>query len=167
MGTYLNPGNSGFERIIKGQYIDKSGMISVINERIGTTDNLFCISRPRRFGKSFAAQMLCAYYDKTCDSSALFDSLICFLHLRSFPDRRIPFINDHDKLVDGQLDSVNQSRGKCFICFQFRIGRHKLFCHFSLDIGYDICFAGFTHDIGHIKINHIILIQMTAVSCAL
>ena len=28
---------------------------------------------PRRFGKSYAAQMLCAYYDKTCDSHALFD----------------------------------------------------------------------------------------------
>ena len=75
MGTYLNPGNSGFERIVKGKYVDKTGMISVVNERIGTTDNLFCISRPRRFGKSFAAQMLCAYYDKTCDSAMLFDTL--------------------------------------------------------------------------------------------
>ena len=28
---------------------------------------------PRRFGKSFAAQMLCAYYDCSCDSHALFD----------------------------------------------------------------------------------------------
>ena len=75
MGTYLNPGNSRFERIVKVKYVDKTGMISVINERIGTTDNLFCISRPRRFGKSFAAQMLCAYYDKTCDSAMLFDTL--------------------------------------------------------------------------------------------
>ena len=33
------------------------------------------LSRPRRFGKSFAAQMLCAYYDKTCDSAGLFDDL--------------------------------------------------------------------------------------------
>ena len=36
---------------------------------------LTCISRPRRFGKSFAAKMLCAYYDKTCDSSQLFGDL--------------------------------------------------------------------------------------------
>ncbi len=75
MGTYLNPGNSGFEAIRKTSYVDKSGMISLINQTIGTTHKLTCVSRPRRFGKSFAAQMLCAYYDKTCDSAALFDDL--------------------------------------------------------------------------------------------
>ena len=70
MGMYLNPGNSGFSRICRGYYVDKTGMIAQVNDSIGTPDNLICISRPRRFGKSFAAQMLCAYYDKTCDSSA-------------------------------------------------------------------------------------------------
>ena len=73
MGTYLNPGNSGFEDICRGRYVDKAGMIALINDTIGTPDKLTCISRPRRFGKSFAAQMLCAYYDKTCDSGELFD----------------------------------------------------------------------------------------------
>ena len=55
MGTYLNPGNSGFERIVNSEYIDKTGLISIINKTIGTTKNLTCISRPRRFGKSYAA----------------------------------------------------------------------------------------------------------------
>ena len=73
MGTYLNPGNGGFERIAKSGYIDKTGMIGIINNRINTTNNLICISRPRRFGKSYAAQMLCAYYDHTCNSHSLFD----------------------------------------------------------------------------------------------
>ncbi len=36
-------------------------------------EKLTCVSRPRRFGKSFAAKMLCAYYDCSCDSHALFD----------------------------------------------------------------------------------------------
>lgn len=72
MGTYLNPGNSGFERILRSGYVDKTSMISLINQRIDTTWNLICVSRPRRFGKSFAAQMLSAYYDKTCDSRLLF-----------------------------------------------------------------------------------------------
>lgn len=45
----------------------------MINDTIETPRRLTCISRPRRFGKSFAAQMLCAYYDKTCDSSHLFE----------------------------------------------------------------------------------------------
>ena len=72
MGMYVNPGNSGFADICRGDYIDKTGLIALINEVIETPYKLTCISRPRRFGKSYAAQMLCAYYDKTCDSSALF-----------------------------------------------------------------------------------------------
>lgn len=72
MGTYLNPGNSGFAEILRSDYVDKTGMISLINATIGTKQKLTCISRPRRFGKSYAAQMLCAYYDRTCDSHELF-----------------------------------------------------------------------------------------------
>ncbi|MBO6297367.1 MAG: AAA family ATPase, partial [Lachnospiraceae bacterium] len=73
MGTYLNPGNSGFARITGTDYIDKTGLIGLLNRTIGTTRNQICVSRPRRFGKSYAAQMLCAYYDKTCDSHELFE----------------------------------------------------------------------------------------------
>lgn len=76
MGTYLNPGNSGFTGIRNGAYIDKSGLIGLINRTIDTPMRLTCVSRPRRFGKSFAAKMLCAYYDKTCDSSDLFKDLV-------------------------------------------------------------------------------------------
>lgn len=75
MGNYLNIGNAGFQTIRKGLYIDKSGMISFINSTLGTMDKLTCVSRPRRFGKSFAAKMLCAYYDKSCDSRNLFADL--------------------------------------------------------------------------------------------
>lgn len=75
MGKYLNLGNAGFRAIRKGLYVDKTGMISFINSTLGTKDKLTCVSRPRRFGKSFAAQMLCAYYDKSCDSRELFDEL--------------------------------------------------------------------------------------------
>ena len=73
MGIYLNPGSSGFQRIINSEYVDKTGLIHLINDVIDTVDNLVCVSRPRRFGKSFAAQMLCAYYDCSCDSHVLFD----------------------------------------------------------------------------------------------
>lgn len=75
MGMYLNPGNSGFTGIRNDIYVDKSGLIRLVNETIGTPRRLTCISRPRRFGKSFAAKMLCAYYDKTCDSAGLFADL--------------------------------------------------------------------------------------------
>ena len=73
MGTYLNPGNKGFQKILQSEYVDKTGMIALINKTIGTTGMLTCISRPRRFGKSYAAKMFCAYYDCSCDSRELFD----------------------------------------------------------------------------------------------
>ncbi|MDE6517459.1 MAG: AAA family ATPase, partial [Acetatifactor sp.] len=75
MGIYLNPGNSGFASVRNDIYVDKSGLIELINQTIDTPRHLTCVSRPRRFGKSFAAKMLCAYYDKTCDSAQLFEDL--------------------------------------------------------------------------------------------
>ena len=73
MGTYVNPGNQAFRRISDPNYVDMTGLIRLINERVGGADSLVCISRPRRFGKSYAAKMLAAYYDCSCDSRELFD----------------------------------------------------------------------------------------------
>lgn len=73
MGTYVNPGNSGFSLVLRGEYVDKTEMITLLNQSIDTPRMLTCVSRPRRFGKSYAAKMLCAYYDCSCDSHALFD----------------------------------------------------------------------------------------------
>ena len=75
MGMYINPGNEGFATCRRTEYVDKSGLIGVVNRTIGTKRKLSLISRPRRFGKSTAAQMLSAYYDKSCDSAGLFDDL--------------------------------------------------------------------------------------------
>lgn len=75
MGKYLNIGNAGFKSMTKDIYVDKTGMIGFINSTLGTARKLTCVSRPRRFGKSFAAKMLCAYYDKSCDSHDLFKGL--------------------------------------------------------------------------------------------
>jgi len=77
MGEYLNPGNDAFHSIRKGIYVDKTDLIDYINSTINITPGRFTsFSRPRRFGKSFAAKMLCAYYDKSCDSHLLFDDLV-------------------------------------------------------------------------------------------
>ncbi|MCD8109491.1 MAG: ATP-binding protein [Clostridiales bacterium] len=76
MGKYLNPGNRGFRAIRNGTYVDKTGLIAFVNSTINISpDRLTCFSRPRRFGKSYAAKTLCAYYDKTCDSGDLFEGL--------------------------------------------------------------------------------------------
>ena len=74
MGAYLNPGNSRYQEILQSEYVDKTGLIALINNTVGTREKLSCISRPRRFGKSYAAMMLCAYYDCSCDSRGLFRS---------------------------------------------------------------------------------------------
>ena len=75
MGNYVNTGNAGFAATVRDTYVDKTELISFINSTLGTKRKLTCVSRPRRFGKSYAAQMLCAYYDKSCDSENLFAGL--------------------------------------------------------------------------------------------
>ena len=76
MGIYLNPGNENFRRTLAAKiYVDKTMMIEQMNEFIDEGNNYICISRPRRFGKTIAGNMLSAYYSKGCDSSELFAPL--------------------------------------------------------------------------------------------
>ena len=75
MGIYINIGNAGFKRALNGEYVDKTELISVINNTIFTEHSLSCVTRCRRFGKSLAAKMLYAYYDQSCDSRELFADL--------------------------------------------------------------------------------------------
>ena len=75
MGAYINIGNAGFQSVRNGEYVDKSGLISIVNGTLFTERRFSCVSRSRRFGKSVAAKMLCAYYDQPCDSRSLFSDL--------------------------------------------------------------------------------------------
>lgn len=76
MGSYLNPGSKGFEESLNSAiYVDKTGLIEKINALVNTRQKYICISRPRRFGKSMAADMLTAYYDRSVDTADLFDTL--------------------------------------------------------------------------------------------
>ncbi len=54
-------------------YVDKTEMIAYLNSILKTEQRYVSVSRPRRFGKSIAANMLCAYYGKG-DSRELFAS---------------------------------------------------------------------------------------------
>ena len=72
---YINVGNAGFRSARNGEYVDKSGLIRIVNATLFTKRRFSCVTRSRRFGKSMAAEMLCAYYDKSCDSRALFKDL--------------------------------------------------------------------------------------------
>ena len=76
MGSYLNPSSKGFQESVRSKiYVDKSGLISCANASLNTRQKYICVSRPRRFGKSMAADMLAAYYVRNEDSSALFQGL--------------------------------------------------------------------------------------------
>lgn len=75
MGNFINRGKSGFEETRNGEYVDKSGLIAFVNKRLKTKYKFLCVTRARRFGKTTTAEMLCAYYDKSCDSHELFDDL--------------------------------------------------------------------------------------------
>ena len=73
MGIYLNPGNRMFQESLDSKiYVDKSGLIALTNAMLCTRDKYLCVSRPRRFGKTMALDMLAAYYGRGCDSRAQF-----------------------------------------------------------------------------------------------
>lgn len=112
MGTYLNPGNSGFARALQSQYVDKTGLIDIVNHTIGTARNLTCISRPRRFGKSYAAQMLCAYYDRTVDSHVLFQNLII-----SRSEDYEKHLNQYDVIYVDMTNVMGKTKQEGFVPF--------------------------------------------------
>ncbi|MCD7745416.1 MAG: ATP-binding protein [Lachnospiraceae bacterium] len=76
MGIYLNPDNSDFQRAMNSRiYVDKSELIAFTNSVLMTEQEYISVSRPRRFGKSMAANMLTAYYSRGCDSETMFRHL--------------------------------------------------------------------------------------------
>ena len=76
MGSYLNPGNFSFRGSLRSKiYVDKSELIAKTNEALCTEQRYICVSRPRRFGKSMAANMLAAYYDRSENTEELFRNL--------------------------------------------------------------------------------------------
>ncbi len=75
MGIYINKGNEDFQRILNSEYVDKTGLIAIVNATLFTEQCFSCVTRCRRFGKTLAAKMLCAYYDHSCDSRSLFADL--------------------------------------------------------------------------------------------
>ena len=76
MGIYLNPSNVGFKGTLAAEiYVDKTMLISELNTFIDKANKYICVSRPRRFGKTIATNMLCAYYSKGCDSRDIFDKM--------------------------------------------------------------------------------------------
>ncbi len=140
MGLYLNPGYDGFEEIRRDIYVDKTGLIRFMNSLIGKPKPLVCFSRPRRFGKTFAADMLCAYYDKTCDSRFLFEDLeigksddfeayINKYNVLSFDmtgfisDSRIHGVNVLEEMQNSLLKEIKEAFPDCVSAEEKNIGK--------------------------------------------
>lgn len=76
MGIYINPDSEDFREICNSEiYVDKTSLIDLTNQFLGTPYKYLCISQARRFGKTVAAKMLTAYYCNAYDSSEIFDKL--------------------------------------------------------------------------------------------
>ena len=105
MALYLNAGNESFQESLDSLiYVDKSPLIEVLNQNIKTINKYFCLSRPRRFGKSVTAQMICSYYAKGQDSSSLFDDL----KIASFDDYK-KHLNQYDVISINISDEFSRA----------------------------------------------------------
>jgi len=119
MGTFINIGNAGFVSARNGEYIDKSGLIGVINRTLNSQRRYICVTRSRRFGKSMAAWMLNAYYDCSCDSRHLFEDLEIAKdatfeqHLNKFPvlylDMMAFVTRFHEDIIVSHIESALKS----------------------------------------------------------
>lgn len=107
MGILLNPKNMAFEEAVNSEiYIDKSNLIQFTNSKLRTKQKNICVSRPRRFGKSMAADMLAAYYSRGCTSRELFQGLQIAeskdfeKHLNKY---NVIYVNMLDKLTENGM----------------------------------------------------------------
>ena len=92
MGIYLNPDNEGFLTAVRSEiYVDKTELIKYTNKCLNTEQKYICVSRPRRFGKSMALNMLAAYYSCGCASEELFEDFKIKRH-QSFGE----YLNKYD-----------------------------------------------------------------------
>lgn len=78
MGMFLNssiPCEAYKEVLLDRYFVDKSMIIEELIPALGRKNRYFCITRPRRFGKTVMANMIGAFFEKTKDKNSLFHNL--------------------------------------------------------------------------------------------
>jgi len=78
MGDYLNTTafRDAYLKVYNSPYfVDKSKLLGELIHSVDTSANCICITRPRRFGKSVAANMVASFFSKECDMEAVFGRL--------------------------------------------------------------------------------------------
>ncbi len=92
MGMFLNsivPYEAYKEIFLDIYFVDKTLLIEELIPAIGRKNKYFCITRPRRFGKSVMANMVSAFFGKGTDGKGIFSNLLigqnvnCMKHLNS------------------------------------------------------------------------------------
>ena len=109
MGIYLNPNSNKFISYLNNKiFVDKSSLLKIIDENIGSEDLKFmCVTRPRRFGKTLTLSMLNAYYSKGCDSKEIFDKLSI-----SSSSTYLEHLNKHNVISIDMASLYSDSRGE-------------------------------------------------------
>ena len=104
MGIFLNPGADNLIMAKASEiYIDQSEMISYLNKIISTEARFICVSRPRRFGKTMAADMISAYYDRSVDGKVIFNNLKI-----SSNDSFLQHLNKYDVIKITMTEFINR-----------------------------------------------------------
>ena len=105
---YVDPGNESFRSDIESDiYIDKTELLSILNNSIGKSRRYFAVSRARRFGKSMVAGMMDAYYSVGCDSKEMFSGF----KIAGTPDFAT-HLNQYHVLHFDMATFLNGARGK-------------------------------------------------------
>lgn len=116
MGIYLNPDSSKFEEAVNSAiYIDKTGLLTYTNSVLHTMQKYICISRPRRFGKSIAANMITAYYSRGCDARQLFSK---FEIAKS--DEFEKYLNQYNTISVNMQEILSRSNDICELIERFK-----------------------------------------------
>ena len=113
MGMFLNPDDQQLrDDRCQPFYVDKSLIIREMNNIVRQkSDKFICVSRPRRFGKTMAANMIAAYYTKGADSHDAFKGL----NIESDPSFE-EYINKYNVLkIDCGEIYYSKNNGRSFV----------------------------------------------------
>lgn len=104
--------------VLRSNYVDKTGQISLLNKIIDTKYRFVLVTRARRFGKSVTANTLNAYYSKGCNSKELFSNL----EIAKDPDFET-YLNKYDVIsIDMQsFEPIPGTNGSFIQCFNRKL----------------------------------------------
>ena len=113
-GDLFESDSSKFEEAVNSDiYIDKTGLL-IYTTLFAYDAKYICISRPRRFGKSIAANMLTAYYSRGCDAEQLFSQ---FEISKDMDFKK--YLNQYDTISVNMQEILSRSHNVCELISRF------------------------------------------------